>query len=147
MALTKKQCKEILRQAKKADACEENYLPAKAAYKAGDYEMFEKICRGNTVWLQLNGVLTPYPPEGPYIRYSDAYVYNGFVDEDDDTVGMRIVYHKDTNNIYTMRYYNEDGKTLYRLCEDGYCDPKTANVHLKAIADEIYKHLGIDPTP
>lgn len=143
MPLTKKQCKEILKQAKAADACEENYLPAKAAYKAGDYETFEKICRGNIDWLKGNGVnITQFITDaGPIISHSLNYITHGFVDEGDDSVGIELVYNKKTNTLCQLRSYNEYQSSAYMLIQEDGFTPETANFHLKNIADAIYKHL------
>ena len=57
MALSKEQCKEILDKAVASGACHSNSIPAEEAYRKGDYETFEQICRGNYDWLMNRGIL------------------------------------------------------------------------------------------
>lgn len=148
MSLTKRQCKEILKQAKKYNACSSNYEPAKKAYKARDYETFEKICRGNINWLSQNSIDISHliEDEGPFITHTSSYVTHGFVNEAGDPVGIEIVYDKDTNAISQICSYDEYHNSPYELNQPGYSTPETDNIHLKNIADAIYKHLGISVT-
>ena len=143
MALTKAQCKEILKQVKKAKACSSNYKPAKKAYKAGDCATFEKICRGNISWLEDNNIEFPATVAGEYIYYYGTIRVQGVLSDHSDPVGIIIRSEAESGVVTGIEARTSEGQTYYELTQQCDFKLKESNKVLKDIADAIYKHLAI----
>lgn len=143
MTMTKAQCKKILKQAKAAGACSSNYKPAKKAYKAGDYDTFEQICRGNISWLEDNNIEFPANVAGEYVYYYGTRKVQGVLD--DTAVPVNIIIRSETESgiVTGIEARNNEGQTYYELTQQCDFQLKPSNKVLKAIADAIYKHLAI----
>ena len=145
MTMTKVQCKEILKQAKKADACSSNYKPARKAYKAGNYDTFEKICRGNISWLDDSDIEFPAIVAGEYIYYYGTIRVQGVLNDHSDPVGIIIKTDSESGVLTGIEGRTSEGQTYYELTQQCDFQLKPSNKMLKAIADAIYKHLSIQP--
>ena len=143
MAMTKAQCKEILKQAKKAKACSSNYKPAKKAYKAGDYATFEQICRGNISWLDDNNIEFPASAAGKYVYYYGTRKVQGVLSDHSDPVGIIIRSEAESGVVTGIEARSSEGQTYYEMTQQCDFKLKASNKVLKAIADAIYKHLAI----
>lgn len=143
MTMTKEQCKKILRQAKKANACSANYKPAKKAYKAGDYATFEKICRGNISWFDGNNIEFPTTEAGEYVYYYDSRKVQGALNDNSVPVNITIRSETDSGVVTGIEARDNEGQIYYELTQQCDFKLKESNKMLKAIADEIYKHLAI----
>lgn len=142
MSLTKDQCKEILKQAKKADACSSNYEPAKKAYKKSDYETFEKICRGNISWLVGCGIEFPASVSGEYIYYYRSSKLKGLLNEYGEPSDIIFRIDKDSEVVDEIEVKDSLGVTYYKVEKQRDFNLQESNEYLKMLADAIYKHLG-----
>jgi len=145
--MTKKQCKEILRQAKEADACSSNYKPAKKAYKAGDYETFEQICRGNISWFDDHSIEFPTSVAGEYIYYYGGFKIKGVLNQHAEPADIIIRTDDESEVVAEIEVKDSLGVTYYKVDRQRDFNLEESNTNLKKLADAIYKHLGIDPTP
>ena len=143
MAMTKAQCKEILKQAKKAKACSTNYKPARKAYKAGDYDTFEKICRGNISWFDEKNIEFPATVAGEYVYYYGTIRVQGVLSDHSEPVGIIIRSETESGVVTGIEARTNEGQTYYELTQQCDFQLKPSNKVLKAIADAIYKHLAI----
>jgi hypothetical protein len=56
MTLTRDQAQHILKQAKVAKLCTDQYRAAKHALRRNDLEAFERVCRAIHAWLAMHGI-------------------------------------------------------------------------------------------
>lgn len=147
MSMSKEQCKDVLTAAAEAKPCIENYSEACKAFEAGDYDLFEKICRGNLLWLEEKGINFPAPLEGPAVQYRAHSIVIGTRNTNGDLVGIVTTVDNKSGYVVRIDSLDDDGKTCYTLDSHLLLHKEDVNKTLKAIADEIYKHLGIEPTP
>ena len=147
MTMTKAQCKKILKQAKAAGACGSNYKPAKKAYKAGDYDTFEQICRGNISWLDHNSIEFPDTVAGEYIYYYGGFKIKGVLNQHAEPAHISIRTDDKSGAVAEIEVKDSLGVTYYKVEQQRSFNLQESNQFLKKLADEIYKHLDIEPTP
>lgn len=141
MTLSKEQCEEILNAASHHSPCNSNYHPALAAFAAGDYDLFEKICRGNYLWLKGHEIPLLMPIEGPYVCFRPLQTCTGTLNEEGHNVGISLTVDDSTGVVDYLEYYNANSDHVYTLENRDYSlDSKEA---MKAIADALYQQLGL----
>ena len=107
MALTQCQARAIYKHAVEHCACENNIVPAKEALDKCDLELFERICRGNIVWLLRKQ--SPYVwSAGVCVEFHTDTYLEYFKDSEQWLQGPQHVFNAEKDKLITVKYFLND---------------------------------------